>query len=282
MSVSASNSMFAGGGGFGTNPKPTSPKYDGREDWRHAENNEPEDFSDSKQEIMFTTTMELEKKINRAFRMIFSDYHGCTVEANPTGERPLKVDLYFQPRRKEAYAEDELETRAFVQVKESLYNNENGSLANSVFAATQTNRQNNRQFILTDYASEVLFDFLLPRVKGGNNGANPFNPDSYIRNNLVTETINQVNMNQFIVCCINAIDIGELLKFIYGHKDHENSNLMYNVYLQGIKKDGAAVMNNEVDWIVSIVKMSSKQFNSIKKTLGIRPATGSLRINTTV
>lgn len=273
----AEKSYFAGNRG-GYNPKQSYDPQDEKRDWAHAENENPEEFKGA-YSTGFTTTIKLEKSINRAFRMLFSDYHGCVITPDPSNvKHPLRIDLYFQPRRKESYtSENELDRRAFVQGEESAANPSDSRLQEMVRATTLSNRERGKRFAMTSYASEVLFDFVMDEIKN-NTRINPFHPESY--GDHVTETLNTVNGQNIIVCAIDCLDMAKLLGFIYGESENK-SKIYYNITIQKPYSINsvAGVASN---WVVSITKMTRAQYVDAMNEIGAEPSYGSIRINTEI
>ncbi len=270
----AEKSYFAGNRG-GYNQKQSYDPQNEKRDWAHAENESPEKFEGA-YITGFTTTIKLEKSINRAFRMLFSDYYGCVLTPDPSNTKhPLRVDLYFQPRHKESYKEDELKRRAFVQTEESIANPNDSRLQEMVRANTLSYRERSRRFSMTEYASEIIFDFISDDIKS-NTRINPFNPETY--SDRVNETQNNVNGQNIIICSVDGIDIEKLLGFIYGDTENK-SKIYYKVMIQKPYSINsvAGVASN---WVVSITKMTRAQYVNAMNEIGAEPSYGSIRINT--
>lgn len=271
----AEKSMFAkGGGSYAQNNQDYT--KGGKKDWLHAKNDSPKKL-ETTFETAYMSTSELEKIINRAFTMIFSDYHGCVV--TPEGVTPgrnsnVKVDLYFQPKNPGMYSEEEAERRAFVTI-DGIGANGRMTTDDLVMTTTAGFRQNNKNFMLTSYASEILYDFLNVSDK---KNINPFRPASY--GDHVTEAPNIINNNRVIVCNIDCVDINKILEFVYGSKTESGSKIYYLVTAISPITTGVVPAGTPANWLISIAQMSAEQLSEITKLVGVPNYSGSIRINT--
>lgn len=248
-----------------------------KRDWLHAENQDPEKF-DGTFETGYYTTIELEKRINKAFRMMFSDYYGCAIVLDPSNNSiPIKVSLFFQPKQKEAYSNDELDRRAFVQVREAINDPQSSGMQNLLISSTLTHRQREREFALTEYAAEVLYDFVSHQIKKNSRPVlSPFNPQTYT--DYISETINTINYQNVKVCAIECVDINNIISFIYGSKK-DNSKYVYTTALQK-PLSGSYVPGVATNWLVSITRMTFDQLNEALAKTGVSTSVGTIRINT--
>lgn len=230
----------------------------------------------------FMETKEIGAKINKIFNDVFEDYHGCIVTADPNNaSRHLKIDMFFIPQRESHSKQD---SRAFVPVGSTIDTTGDNRIMSMVKKNMMSSNKRNDAFELTSYASEVLFDFVPDNLTRHNIGGKKIdwkNPDTY--RNYITETPEIVNGQNVIFCSIDCIDIVKVLAFIYGEKDPENkSDVYYNVVLD---RPATQMGFNGVlgaNWIVTVTKMTKKQFESTMPKLGQNAVMGRLPINTTI
>lgn len=247
-----------------------------KKDWKHAENTSPEKF-DGTFESGYYTTIELEKKINKAFHLLFSDYYGCAITPDPANQvNPVKVSLYFQPKIRESYTKDEQDIRAFVQNQEKIADPNMSALQNLVRVTSMSDQQRNKEFALTSYAAEILYDFIQYGVKKNSHPTiSPFSPESY--NSYISETVNMINYQNVKVCAIECLDINAIIGLIYGSKK-DNSKYFYTTSLQR-PLSGNAVPGIPANWLINITRMTFDQFKTTMAKTGTPSVFGSIRIN---
>lgn len=261
---------------------PGKPDDNNNEDKITATNDSPESFNGSYL-TAYMQTAELERKINGMMSEIFEDYHGCilTVNQNNYANRDIRVDLFFRPRR--ASVDEKNDTRAFVSTEESVINPNDGAIINAVRRNTATAKRSTA-FALTDYAAQILYDFLPDGIKTGRGYGTTVdwrNPVSYAKANLISEAVDSGQLgSQLIYSCITGLDIVKLIGFIYGEKDPDSkSGNIYNITVSRPATDMPSVLGS--NWIVSISKMTWADYDKIMQKLGMTPSRGNLPINTT-
>lgn len=250
-------------------------KDDARE---YATNDNPESF-DGSFLTAYMQTSELERKINSVMGTLFEDYHGCIISVVQNNYNDIRVDLFFRPRRNSNDVDND--TRAFVSVDEVHINPNDSAILNAVRKNTAAVKRSSN-FSLTDYASQILYDFLpnslTEKSRIGGRTVDWKNPNSYQKANIVSELVD--GSSQMIYACVTGLDIVKLVAFIYGEKDQASkSGNIYNVTPSRPASDLPSVLGS--NWIISITKMTWADYGKIMKKLGVNPTRGTLPINTT-
>ena len=251
-------------------------------DREFATNDNPEVF-DGTFSTAYMQTTELERKINSIMSTLFEEYHGCilSVVQNAYANKSLKVDLFFRPRR--ASAEDN-DRRAFISTEDKLTNPNDGDIINAVRRNTAAAKRA-ANFELTDYAAQLLWDFMPDALTKGNGYLTSKridwrDPSSYVRADLVSEVVDGGSMgSQIVYSCITGLDIIKLIGFIYGVKDPSSkSGILYNVTVDRPATNLPTALG--ASWIITVTKMTWDAYNKIMPKLGINPTRGTLPINT--
>lgn len=251
------------------------------EDREFARNEHPEDF-DGTFSTAYMQTVELERKVNAVMSGLFEDYHGCILSVIPGayGTNSIKVDLFFVPKRESVNENDD--RRAFVTTEEKFNNPSNSNIINAIARNTMAAKKASA-FELTNYAAEILWDFLpddLTRKNGPGRKVDWRNPSSYRRADLISETVDNAGMGtQVIYSTVTGLDIIKLLAFIYGVKDPTSkSGILYNVTVDRPLSNIPTALGS--NWLVTVTKMTWNDFHKAMNKLGINASRGSLPINT--
>ena len=251
------------------------------EDREFARNEHPEDF-DGTFSTAYMQTVELERKVNAVMSGLFEDYHGCILSVIPGayGTNSIKVDLFFVPKRECVNENDD--RRAFVTTEEKFNNPSNSNIINAIARNTMAAKKASA-FELTNYAAEILWDFLpddLTRKNGPGRKVDWRNPASYRRADLISETVDNAGMGtQVIYSTVTGLDIIKLLAFIYGVKDPTSkSGILYNVTVDRPLSNIPTALGS--NWLVTVTKMTWSDFHKAMNKLGINASRGSLPINT--
>lgn len=245
-----------------------------------AKNDEPEKFIGSFM-TSYMTTKELETKVNSVMSAIFEDYYGCIISANThNAGRAVNVDLFFKPKRESTLDTD---SRAFIDVKSKNTDPNESRMLNLVRQNTVSARRAT-SFELTDYAAQILWDFLPDNITKGNcivNGKKIDwrDPSSFTRAEIITETTDHNNYGTpLIYYGVNSIDIIKLLGFIYGTRSKEdNTRIMYDVNVARPASNVPNVLG--ANWVVTITQMTDVQYTTTMQKLGENPNMGRLPIN---
>ena len=232
-----------------------------------AENQNPLPFNGTiKTEFM--TSNELAKHINAFMDTIFDDWYGCVVTVNNNGG--LDVSFSFRPSTQ---AKGEQDRRAFIPITEAK-NNGGNTIMDTVFAVNALQKRN-RNFVMSDYASEILYDMVIPAVTGPK-GIDPFNPKSY--NGISQEIIMNSATGGVIYCTVDCISIDRMLGKLYGSKDSDSkSQIMYMASpVRPLSTGNVAAPNSLTDWMLNINAMTRSKYEETLGKLGMIPNNGEL------
>lgn len=218
-------------------------------------------------DILYNDTTGLAAIVNSLFRPVFSQYKGSKIEV--VQNRQLLCSIFFVDK-----APEEGKYKAI----QSIIDKDNNSSENRIFAMNQIfnfKNGNRKWYKLTNEAKDLLMDFIPNQFFDGN---------GKIRwENAVREGSYQLAAFQQEVYIQVAIDIYKVLKAVYGADAPDGGKWQYQVNIGFPVNPVNTMVGQQVanKWQVFIMRVNSKDVDSIASQYGFATASNQMGIITT-
>jgi len=270
--ANATQSIFNKNRGYVGNQNSSATAVEEKERKR-AKNKEPLYFEGTF-DTKYVSSRELARDINTVFEGLFSDFYGSLIRVvpSPNGGNTLDLELYFRPSTDES---TEGTFKAF-ETAASQFKTGGPQIKNLIHQATLAGR-NEKTFVLTSIASELLYDFMHDDAKKQIKWDNPSSYDKFI--SIIEDKPNvMVGGTGTLYMCIK-VEILQVLKFVYGEKQGK-SGIIYAATPITPVRTAAYPMQNMAgcNWILSITKMTWDQYHKIMNELGVNVNPSSLDV----
>ena len=222
-----------------------------KKEWMRITNDKPEEF-EATTATKYMSGIDIAKKINHVMSTVFDDWHGCLVTNN---NGMVQCTFYFKPTNAPV---EKGSHRAFIPVGGVA----KGDSLMDKFTAVNNLSNKSSNFMMTEYASELLYDLMGGAVKPR---INPFNPKSY--NSVVSEQSASQLVGSTVYCLVSCIDVNRLLALIYGERNKDGSRQYYEI--APIRPlDNSQQPSIYSNWLHVITAMSEKEFKKTVQAVG--------------